>query len=394
MKRPERRSSAAAAALHRLRFMQSLVVSAGMQTVIRFILVLSVVLLTGCSQKWLAEAIVTVPNTNRTGDPPADNAGSMLARGQIDGAMRVQGASPDVSLSVWIVDPPSDLEHALRTPRGTVLVAHGLRDNKRKLLRLGQFLASHGYRAVLVDLRGHGASSGQWGTFGVMEGRDLSRVIDRLESDGHLTGHVGAIGHSWGGAAVLQLAACDPRVHAVVTVATFTSMRDIVPPYVKRRAPFSDLLTDAQIAQAINGAGRVAGFDPDQADSQVAAETANARILFVHGAMDGLIPADHARRLHQRAGAKSELLIVDHANHHSVMAGPRGREVANAAVEWFDTWLLPTTADQDSNEARRSVSSNATIRRTASPRWLNEFFFSGGSSALVQPRSGSSNSGS
>jgi pimeloyl-ACP methyl ester carboxylesterase len=364
-----------------------------MQPVIRYILVLSVVLLTGCSQKWLAEAIITVPNTNRTGDPPADNAASMLARGHIDGAMRVQGASPEVSLAVWIVDPPTDDEHAVHTPRGTVLVAHGLRDNKRKLLRLGHFLAHRGYRAVLVDLRGHGASSGQWGTFGVMEGRDLSRVIDRLESDGYLAGRVGAIGHSWGGAAVLQLAACDPRVHAVVTVATFTSMRDIVPPYVKRRAPFSDLITDAQIVGAINGAGRIAGFDPDDADSRVAAETATARILFVHGALDGLISADHARRLHERAAANSELLIIDNANHHTVMAGARGREVAKAAVEWFDTWL-PTTVDQDLNEASRSVSSNATIRRTASPRWDNAFFFSGGSSALVQPSSGNSNSGS
>jgi len=356
-------------------------------------LALPLAVLAGCSQKWLAEAIVTVPNTNRTGGPPADNAGSMLSRGDIDAAFRVQGASPDVSLSVWIVDPPGHLDHAVHTPRGTILVTHGLRGNKRHMLRLGHFLARRGYRAVLVDLRGHGASSGRWGTFGVMEARDLSRVIDRLESDGLLAGHVGAIGHSWGGVAALQLAAGDPRVRAVVAVAAFSSMRNIVPPYVKRNAPFADLITDAQIAGAIERAGRIAGFDPDDADSLVAAQTTEARILFVHGEKDGLVPADHSRAMHERAGATAGLLIVDNANHRMVMSGARGREVARAAVDWFDNWL-PTTAAQDLNEACRSVFNSSTMRRAASPRWDNAFFFSGGSSALVHPSSGSSNSGS
>ena len=34
---------------------------------------------------------------------------------------------------------------------------------------------------MLVDLRGHGGSSGRWLTYGVVESRDLSQLIDQLE---------------------------------------------------------------------------------------------------------------------------------------------------------------------------------------------------------------------
>lgn len=321
--------------------------------------------LAGCSQQWLAKAIVEVPNTDRVDGPPPDDSAEMLARRDIDYALRVNGATPGVTLSVWIVDPPELGPESVEQPRGTIVVLHGLHDGKRRMIRLGRWLARSGYRAVLVDLRGHGASSGRWGTFGVQEGRDLSRVLDRLQAEGLLAGEVGVFGHSWGGAAALQLAAHDPRVRAVVAVATFTSMRDVVPPYVKRFAPFAGLISDAEIARAIDQAGRIAGFDPDDADSRVAAASTDAEILFVHGANDGLIPSANSRELHQCAPSNSELMIVPDANHRTVMAGPKGQDVARATVAWFDQWLRPEA--QVFREPSTTFSSS-TSRRAASPR--------------------------
>src|SRR5262245_4065073 len=52
----------------------------------------------------------------------------------------------------WVFDPGS-------TPRGTVLMLHGIRDSKLQLVAGARRHAARGYRAVAVDSRGHGESS-------------------------------------------------------------------------------------------------------------------------------------------------------------------------------------------------------------------------------------------
>ena len=290
---------------------------------LNLVLALSLILPAGCGQRWLAEAIVTVPHTKHSFDPATGAAGEASGRREIDGSMRVTVGPPPASLSIRVVEPAQ-----LVVPRGTILVLHGLWSRKQHMAGRGRWLADHGYRAVLVDLRGHGASSGQWGTFGVVESRDLVQVLDALEADGIPVEPVGVFGPSWGGAAALQLAAIDQRVRAVVTVSTFTSMREIVPLYIDRYAPWLGLvISDAQLAGAIDQAGQLAGFDADDADSLRAAAATDAQILFVHGADDAHVPLAHGRALHERAAGHSELLIIQDADHRSIMSGEQGRLV-------------------------------------------------------------------
>ena len=52
-----------------------------------------------------------------------------------------------------------------------------------------------GYRAVLVDLRGHGRSTGKYLTYGVQEAQDISQVIDALEQQQLIAGEIGVLGH-------------------------------------------------------------------------------------------------------------------------------------------------------------------------------------------------------
>jgi len=299
------------------------------------VLALSLVLPAGCGQRWLAEAIVTVPHTNDALDPAAGAAAEAPLRHEIDGSIRVTVGPPTASLSLRVVEPDT-----FPAPRGTILVLHVRRSGKQQMAGRGRWFADHGYRAVLVDLRGHGASSGRWGSFGVLESRDLVQVLDALEADGIPVEPVGVFGPSWGGAAALQLAAIDPRVRAVVTVSTFTSMREIVPLYIDRYAPWLGLvISDAQLAAAIDQAGRLAGFDPDDADSLRAAAATDAQILFVHGADDANVPLDHGRALYRRAAGHSELLIIRDADHRSIMRGEKGQLVIERATAWFDRWL-------------------------------------------------------
>ncbi len=120
---------------------------------------------------------------------------------------RVAVGPPPASIALWLIDPPDVVR-----PRATIIVLHGLNDGKASMVGVGRALAAAGYRCVLMDLRGHGRSSGKWAIFGVVESRDLSQVIDNLVEQGLQAGPMGIFGTSYGGAAAIQTAGRDSRV--------------------------------------------------------------------------------------------------------------------------------------------------------------------------------------
>jgi alpha-beta hydrolase superfamily lysophospholipase len=240
---------------------------------------------------------------------------------------------PAASLAVWCFQPAS-------APRGTVLVFHGIRDSKWSQVGTGAHLARLGYVAVLVDSRGHGRSSGRHLTYGVRESRDAVQVLDRLKKEGLLALPVGALGFSYGGAVALQLAARDPRVKAVVSVATFSSLRQTMRDYVVYHLPGIGrvLPTDAQMAAGLAEAGRQAAFDPAATDNVAAAGYTSARLLIVHGAEDTKIPPSHARDICAAAGRRCRLLVMPNEDHDSIF-GDRQGVVKQEMKAWFSRWL-------------------------------------------------------
>ena len=210
------------------------------------------------------------------------------------------------------------------------------------MVPLGRQLAARGYRAVLVDLRAHGRSGGQWLTFGVHESRDLSQVLDALSAQGLLAGEVGVFGPSFGGGIAIQFAGRDERVKAVVSVCGFTSMRDVTPGVVRMYTPVVGwMLFDSTIQRAVTQAGRVAGFDPDEASALSAIRRTDARVLLIHGKKDRKIPPEHSRRLHAAAPDRSRLLLLDEHDHDSILAGDSNGVVLRETAAWFDQWLKP-----------------------------------------------------
>jgi hypothetical protein len=65
--------------------------------------------------------------------------------------------------------------------KGTVILLHGYLQNRNYVTPWAVRLAQAGFRCAVVDLRGHGASSGKHISFGAFEARDISAVIDDLK---------------------------------------------------------------------------------------------------------------------------------------------------------------------------------------------------------------------
>jgi uncharacterized protein len=90
----------------------------------------------------------------------------------------------------------SDVENA----RGTVVIGHGYRDDRRQMLALVPALAALGLRAVLFDFRAHGRSEGTRITIGHEEARDVRAMLAWAEQ---LGGPVSYVGFSMGAASYL-----------------------------------------------------------------------------------------------------------------------------------------------------------------------------------------------
>jgi pimeloyl-ACP methyl ester carboxylesterase len=233
-----------------------------------------------------------------------------------------------------------------RQPKGTIFVLHGIGDRKDKVpyLLWARILAQAGYRAVLVDLRGHGRSTGRYMTYGVRESRDMKQLLDAFEAQGLVAGPVGVWGISYGAAVGIQWAAVDPRVRAVCAFEPFCTLRDAVKDFAPVVLGGWSFIAPAPVLRATtNAAAALAGFDPDDASPRKAITKTTAPVLLVHGTRDHHLPPYHSVRLHEAAPDHSELFLVEGDGHLTLWVRhlPIVRERVTA---WFDEKLAPAGA--------------------------------------------------
>ncbi len=184
----------------------------------------------GCNCCPLAELMVSAPNRfNPLAGPknPLPPIESLIA----DQHVWVCVGPPKAWLSVSILDPRG------RTPRGTVFVLHGIGARGCTMYSTARDLNRAGYRAVLVDLRGQGRSTGEYITYGVREAQDLVQVLDALEQHGKIAGKAGVYGLSYGATTSIHWAARDPRIRAVVAVEPFAMLRPEVSHFSRTMLP-------------------------------------------------------------------------------------------------------------------------------------------------------------
>lgn len=297
----------------------------------------AVALALGGCQQWVIERLSEAPNHGVATDTRYETCACVRGLLGIDREVFVSIEEPAATIRAWVLEPDASAT-AGGEPRGTVVVLHGLRVSSFWMMVKARDLTDAGYRAVMIDLRGHGGSTGDWFSYGYHESRDVIAVIDALESDGLIAGRLGVWGISLGATTALQAAGRDTRIEAVVAVTPFTNARAVGRHVIGEVIPFGDRYTDEQVDAIIDAVGERGSFDPDEADAVAGIERTKARVLIVGGECDWITPIDHARAIHAAVPDRSERITLPMTGH--IFAGVDvGWRVKRASVQWFDRYL-------------------------------------------------------
>jgi pimeloyl-ACP methyl ester carboxylesterase len=200
-------------------------------------------------------------------------------------------------------------------PRGTIILLHGYGLAQFSMAPWAVRLAEEGWRCVLVDLRGHGKSTGERIYYGIEEVHDLGQLLDQLKRDGHLKEPVAAVGESYGAVMALRWKMVDPRVGPVVAIAPYASLSNAV---MNLRQEYADWLPKAILRAGLNQLPAVLGLAAGDLDTTTALAKNPVSALFVAGGKDKIMPETVVEQLRNMAARGSELIVVPDATHETV----------------------------------------------------------------------------
>src|SRR2546425_6004700 len=221
-------------------------------------------------------------------------------------------------------------------PNGSwVLLFHGVADNRVGVISQSEFLLRAGYGVVMMDARAHGSSGGPVATYGWLERNDTRAIIDALESSEHPR-HIFALGESMGAGIVLQSAAADPRIEAVVAEASFANLREAAYDYAGlRKYPW--------LGKTIFAPGtwtllyrdeKLAGFPSAEVSPEKAVASRAFPVLLICDEMDVALPCRHSQMIYAAARGPKQLWIVPRAFHTAAL-GFQPEEFRRRVLSFF-----------------------------------------------------------
>jgi pimeloyl-ACP methyl ester carboxylesterase len=210
-------------------------------------------------------------------------------------------------------------------PRGTVLLLHGYALAQFSMAPWALRLAQEGWRCVLVDLRGHGRSTGDRIYYGLREVNDLSELLDKLAQGGELKEPVAAMGESYGAVMALRWHAVEPRVRSVVAITPYAGLSNTV---LNLQGQYAGWVPKYFIRAGLKKLPVILGVPISELDTTTVLARSPQQALFVAAADDKISPATDVEQLHALAAPGSDLIVVPGATHETVtyyfddLAGP------------------------------------------------------------------------
>jgi pimeloyl-ACP methyl ester carboxylesterase len=214
------------------------------------------------------------------------------------------------------------------SPSAVLVVPGFWRDRRHpSMIRLAAFLGRLGFRAAVVDVRGHGDSEGTYG-FNLNEHYDVAAAANDLLRRCPTISELTLIGFSYGGAiAVSTVARHELPVASLLLISPVADFKMISPrlnPFtIHRHIAFAQALRRPRFAwKSHRTSPKLRALD-DIAD-------VHAPVSFIHVKNDWLVGHSHSVALYEAANEPKELHILDiEGNYHA----DRIFSVASASIE-------------------------------------------------------------
>jgi len=200
-------------------------------------------------------------------------------------------------------------------PRGTVVLLHGYGLAQFSMAPWAIQLAQDGWRCVLVDLRGHGKSTGRQIFYGIQEPHDLGRLLDELAHDGRLKEPVTAFGESYGAVMALRWKMVDPRVRMVVAITPYAGLSNTV---LNLRHEYARWLPKTLVRGGLRKLPSILKTSAGELDTTTVLARHPVTALFVAAEEDKIAPVADVEQLHALASPGSGMTVVPDATHESV----------------------------------------------------------------------------
>ncbi len=196
-----------------------------------------------------------------------------------------------------------------------VILHHGFTSHAADNATHAKFFHEQGYEVLLLDLRAHGESEGDYVGFGILDRFDTLEWVrcgrKRFGADVKVVLH----GTSMGGATALMalgLPEIQETVSAVIADCAYTSPADIISHVIQKdyHLPPAPIiaLTSAYSQSA-------AGYRFDTCSTLDALKDNRVPVLFIHGKEDKFVPTWMSEKNFNACSCKKRLLLVDKAGH-------------------------------------------------------------------------------
>lgn len=180
---------------------------------------------------------------------------------------------------------------------------------------LSQFYHNLGFDCMILDLRAHGESEGDYVGFGILDRFDclewIKYINKRFDNKKKILLH----GISMGAATVLMTSGFDElpeNVKGIVSDCAFTSPYDVFAHILKRDyklPPFPIMNINDKMCR------EKAGYGFQDYSTLTALKNTKCPVLFIHGEEDNFVPTWMSEKNYQTCNTQKKLLMVKNAGH-------------------------------------------------------------------------------
>ena len=220
-----------------------------------------------------------------------------------------------------------------------IIMQHGYKYHRGGFMEEIAMFSRAGYGILATTVRAHESNSGEQITFGVEEMKDIHAWVQFAQALPEVNPEkLGMLGNSMGGSMVIQYAAANDAIKAVVAHSAFSSLKDTIATSVRH---FTGLPAFPFAPMIQFWAEREAGIDADAVDAKRWIGDISPRpILIINSLDDEVISPESGILLYEAAGEPKELWQENGVEHAAFdVAYPEDYE--GRVISFFNSHFFP-----------------------------------------------------